>query len=66
MEEIRRVAFAEDCLPSRDADLSSHRKTLALRLVELSEKWNVENCREPSLRNASVLELVIENAPARS
>ena len=55
MEEIRRIAFAEDCLPSRDANLSPHRKTLALRLVELSEKRNVENCREPSLRNGGRL-----------
>jgi hypothetical protein len=36
IEEIRRIAFAKDYLPSREA--SSHRKTLALRLVELSEK----------------------------
>ena len=55
MEEIRRIAFAEDCLPSRDADLSSHRKTLALRLAVLSEKRNVENCRKPSFRNGGRL-----------
>ena len=55
MEEIRRIAFAEDCLPSREANLSSHRKTLALRLVELSEKRNVENCRKPSFRNGGRL-----------
>ena len=50
-EEIRCIAVAKDCLPSRDANLRSRRKTLALRLVELSEKRNVENCRELSLRN---------------
>ena len=51
IEEIRRIAFAKDYLPSREADLSSHRKTPALRLVELSEKRNVENCRERPIRN---------------
>ena len=36
-------------------NLSSCRKTLALRLVELSEKRDVENCRKPSFRNGGRL-----------
>ena len=55
IEEIRRIALAKDYLPSREANLSSHRKTLALRLVELSEKRDVENCRKPSFRNGGRL-----------
>src|SRR6476659_4980109 len=54
-EEIRRIAVAKHYLPSREANLSSRRKTLSLRLVELSEKRDVENCRKPSFRNGGRL-----------
>ena len=55
VEEIRRIAVAKDYLPSREANLSSCRKTLALGVVELSEKRDIENCRELSLRNGGRL-----------
>jgi hypothetical protein len=54
MEEVRRIAFAKNYLPSREADLSSPRKTLALGVVELSEKRDIENCREPLSETVSV------------
>src|SRR4030095_5288606 len=51
VEKIRRIALANDRFACLEADLSTGGKALALGVVELSEKRNVENCREPSLRN---------------
>ena len=55
VEITRRIAFANERLPCLTANLSSRRKTRTLGVVELSEKRDVEDCCEPSLRNGGRL-----------
>ena len=51
-KNLGRIAVANERFPGLETNLSSSRKACTLGVVKLSEKRDVENCRERSIRNA--------------
>src|SRR4030095_12827040 len=54
-KNIGRIAVANERFPVLETNLSSSRKACTLGVVKLSEKRDVKNCRERSIRNGGLL-----------
>src|ERR1700752_3185377 len=54
-KNVGRIAVANERFPGLETNLSSSRKAHTLGVVKLSEKRDVENCREGSMGNGGLL-----------